>query len=173
MARRHREEEAVERSLRTGSTHGAVRGPSDGRGWGLRQRWGRSWWGGGWREGWGLGGCRGGGLGGWSAKTGWGGVYDLMDLVCVACRLRAGKRRELAAHLPPEHAVGSGLSPDGEAGRLATPDQCLLQGAPPRHQRRPCWPGVRDGTCMQLTWAPCARALFIPQHWLLSHMGLC
>ena len=30
--------------------------------------------------------------------------------------------RELAAHLPPEHAVGSGLSPGGEAGGLATLD---------------------------------------------------
>ena len=38
---RRREEEAVWRSLRTGSTHGAVRGPSGGRGWGLRQRRGR------------------------------------------------------------------------------------------------------------------------------------
>ena len=33
---RRREEEVAGRSLRTGSTHGVVRGPSDGRGWGLR-----------------------------------------------------------------------------------------------------------------------------------------
>jgi hypothetical protein len=75
--------------------------------------------------------CRGGGLGDWSAKTGWGPVDDLVKLVCVTFRLQAGERRELAEHLPPEHLVGSGLSPDGEAGRLATPDQCLLQGGPP------------------------------------------
>ena len=31
---RRREEEVAERSFRAGSTHGAVRGPSDGRGWG-------------------------------------------------------------------------------------------------------------------------------------------
>ena len=44
-----REGWAIGRSLRTGSTHGAVRGLSDGRGWGLRQRWDRSWRGeGGW-----------------------------------------------------------------------------------------------------------------------------
>ena len=106
------------------------------------------------RGGWGLGGCRGGGLGGWSAKTGWGAVDDLVNLACAICRLRAGERRELAAHLLPEHAVGSGLSPDGEAGRLATLNQCLLQGAPPCHQRRPCWPGVRSEACKQLTWKP-------------------
>ena len=40
---RRREEVALGRSLRTGSTHGAVRGPTGGRGWGLRQRWDRSW----------------------------------------------------------------------------------------------------------------------------------
>ena len=145
---RCREEVAVGRFLRTGSTLGAVRGPSDGRGWGLRQRWGRSW-------GWGLV-CRGGGLGGWSAKTWWGGVDGLANLAYVTCRLRAGERIELAAHLPPEHAVGSGLSPDGKAGRPATPGQCLLQGAAPRYQRRPCWAGVRDEACKQLgmrdTW---------------------
>ena len=77
-----------------------------------------------------------------------------MDLVCVACRLRARERRELAAHLPPGHAVSSGLSPDVKAGRLATLDQCLLQGAPPRHQRGPFWPGVCDETCKQLPWKP-------------------
>ena len=94
------EEEVSGSSLRTGSTHGAVGGPSDGRGGGLGQRWGRSW-----REGWGLGGCRGGGLGGWSAKTGRRGVDNPVDLICVTCRLRTGERRELAAHLPLEHAV--------------------------------------------------------------------
>ena len=77
-----------------------------------------------------------------------------MDLVCVTSRLRARERRELAAHLPPGHAVSSGVSPDVKAGRLATLDQCFLQGAPPRHQRGPCWPGVRDETCKQLPWKP-------------------
>ena len=50
---------------------------------------------------------RGGGLGGWSAKAGWGAVGDLLNLVCVTRQLRAGGRRKLAAHLPPEHAVGT------------------------------------------------------------------
>ena len=53
----------------------------------------------------GWGGCRDGGLGGWSAKAGWGVVDGLVNLVCVTFRLRAGERRKLAAHLPPEHAV--------------------------------------------------------------------
>ena len=47
-------------------------------------------------------GCRGGGLGGWSAKTGWGAVDNLVNLVCVTFRLRTGERCELAAHVPPE-----------------------------------------------------------------------
>ena len=34
---RRREDEVVGRSLRTRSTHGAVRGPLNGRGWGLRR----------------------------------------------------------------------------------------------------------------------------------------
>ena len=61
-----------------------------------------------------------GGLPGW-----WAGRLECQDEVGG---LRAGERCELAAHLPPEHAVGSGLSPGGEAGGLATLDQGLLQG---------------------------------------------
>ena len=44
MARR-RGEKITGRSLRAGSTHDAVRCLLDGRGWGLRQRWGRRRWG--------------------------------------------------------------------------------------------------------------------------------
>ena len=73
----------------------------------------------------------------------WGAVYDLVNLACVTCRLRAGEWRESAGHLPSGHAVGSGLSHCGEAWGVATPDQFLLQGAPPHATRGP--PSGVDG----------------------------
>ena len=37
-----------------------------------------------------MGECRGGGLSGWSAKTGWGAVDDLVIFVCITSRPQAG-----------------------------------------------------------------------------------
>ena len=79
-------------------------------------------------------------MAGWAAgvpRRCGGALDDPLDLVCGTCRLRAGERRESAAHMPPEHAVGSGLSPGSEVWKLATLCQCILHGAPPCHQTRP------------------------------------